>query len=208
MSGAISRIQTERLLVIVRADEPSDHIPEALLAAGVGVVEISLVSRGALTAIERWRGRFPTLTVGAGTVCDAEQCRAAAGAGAQFAVSPGGEPAVFEAARGCRIPYVPGALTPTEVAACLREGAELIKLFPASVVGTEHMRALLGPFPAARFVPTGGVGAAETQSWLRAGATAVAVGSTVVAPGATAPEIERLAREAVTAVAGTEEGEG
>jgi 2-dehydro-3-deoxyphosphogluconate aldolase/(4S)-4-hydroxy-2-oxoglutarate aldolase len=200
----IAAIERARLLVIIRVDDPEDVLVEALLEAGVEVVELSLVSRGSIATIERWRSRFPELVLGAGTVLDEDSCARAIDAGAAFLISPGFEPAVSARARAAGVPYIPGALTPTEIRTCLASGSTLVKLFPATPLGPGYVRHLLGPFPQLRLLPTGGVDESNARAFLTAGAAAVAVGSSIVAPGSTREGVSRAAAQLVGAIAAIE----
>jgi 2-dehydro-3-deoxyphosphogluconate aldolase / (4S)-4-hydroxy-2-oxoglutarate aldolase len=210
MSGPIdplAAIERTRLLTIIRADDPDDAIAEALVAAGVEVVELSLISQGALATLERWRARFPQLVLGAGTVLGADACERAVAAGASFLISPGLERTVAERARVAGVPYIPGALTPSEIRACLDEGASLVKLFPAAPLGAGYLRQLLGPFPRLRLMPTGGVDGSNAHAFLAAGAAAVAVGSSIVGPDSTYQSVNAAAAQLVGAIAAINQGE-
>ena len=119
-------------------------------------VEIALTTPDAATAIREIRTTHPTLLVGAGTVLSSYDVTASVKAGAMFVVSPGHAPDVLDAARHALLLAIPGVLTPTEVQRALGV-APLLKLFPAGLGGPELLRALRGPFPDVRFMPTGGV---------------------------------------------------
>jgi 2-dehydro-3-deoxyphosphogluconate aldolase/(4S)-4-hydroxy-2-oxoglutarate aldolase len=207
MADPIAELERCRLVSIVRMDEPGEEIARALLDAGVSVVELSLVSAGALATLSRWRERFPELVLGAGTVLDGEACARAIEAGASFLISPGLEPSVAEVAREAAVPYIPGALTATEIGACLAEGAQLVKLFPALPLGPAYLSQLLGPFPHLRLLPTGGVTETSAPAFLAAGAVAVAVGSSIVGPGSTYDSVRSAAARMVDAIAANDKGD-
>ncbi|MFC8094551.1 bifunctional 4-hydroxy-2-oxoglutarate aldolase/2-dehydro-3-deoxy-phosphogluconate aldolase [Streptomyces sp. NPDC057301] len=134
----------------------------------------------ALRVIEKARGLLgPDALLGAGTVLTADDARRAAEAGAAYTVTPGVTEAVA-ASRALGLPVLAGALTPTEVASAVSEGATAVKLFPAGPGGVELLRALRGPFPEVPFVPVGGIGARAARDHLAAGAVAVGVGSPLV----------------------------
>jgi 2-dehydro-3-deoxyphosphogluconate aldolase/(4S)-4-hydroxy-2-oxoglutarate aldolase len=147
----------------------------ALARGGITAIELTFTVPSAEEAIAELAGE-EGLLVGAGTVLDADQARAAVAAGARYLVAPNLDPAVVEAARELGAPLLPGALTPTEVAAAMRV-APVVKLFPAGLGGPAHLGALRGPFPGLRAVPTGGVSADNLADWLDAGALAVGAGS-------------------------------
>jgi 2-dehydro-3-deoxyphosphogluconate aldolase / (4S)-4-hydroxy-2-oxoglutarate aldolase len=190
----IATIREDRLLAIVRLEAPADAIAEALASAGVRAVEISLVARDAATTIARWSERFAgLLSIGAGTVVTGEAAERALAAGARYLVSPGFDPEVAGRARGARIPYVPGTMTPTEVQHALADGAELVKLFPAAALGPGYVRDLLGPFPQASFLATGGIDETNARAFLDAGAVAVAAGGSLVREGRSPAEVAQAA---------------
>jgi 2-dehydro-3-deoxyphosphogluconate aldolase/(4S)-4-hydroxy-2-oxoglutarate aldolase len=153
----------------------------ALAAGGVGAVEITLTTPGALEAIaELASDRVPGYIVGAGTVLDEPAARAAIAAGARFVVSPTLDRAVVRCCRDAGVPCMPGALTPTELLEAWRAGASVVKLFPASAVGPRYLREVLAPLPFLRVVPSGGVSLDNASDWIRAGAVAVSVGGALV----------------------------
>jgi 2-dehydro-3-deoxyphosphogluconate aldolase/(4S)-4-hydroxy-2-oxoglutarate aldolase len=205
-SDPIAVIERQRLLVIVRRAHPEDWIPAALEAGGVRVVEISLAADGAVEAISRWRVGFERLVIGAGTILTPAHAAAAAEAGASFLVSPGLHPGVGDQARRAGVPYIPGALTPTEVHACMASGAPLVKLFPAARLGPGYVRDLRGPFPDLRLMPTGGVDESNARLFLDAGAAAVAVGGGLLASGATPDAVEAAARRLTALISEPDKG--
>ncbi|HWK26429.1 MAG TPA: bifunctional 4-hydroxy-2-oxoglutarate aldolase/2-dehydro-3-deoxy-phosphogluconate aldolase [Solirubrobacter sp.] len=189
-----------RLIAVVRAPSAADAVSagHALLAGGVTAVEITYTTPDAAAAIARLRAELPELLVGAGTVISTAQLRESIDAGAAFAVSPHLDPAIAQLAVDAGLAYLPGVLTPTEVAAA-RAYSPVLKLFPASLGGVGHLKALRGPFPDVQFVPTGGVNPGNVADWFAAGAFAVGAGSDLLADGDPA-EITRRARAYVAAL--------
>ena len=161
-------------------------VAEALLQAGLPVVEITLTVPNAIDAISAVAKRFSgKLLVGAGTVTDAETARRAVEAGAEFIVTPCLVPEVIEAAHRADVAVLPGALTPTEVFEAFRLGGDMVKVFPAqSVGGAAYLRALRGPFPNIPLVPTGGVTLDNIAEMFKAGAAAVGVGTELISQDA------------------------
>lgn len=189
------RLRRERAIAIVRADAGVEEIVRAVWAGGVGLVEVSLTSRDALAAIVRLAAEAtPERQIGAGTVLDGAQAAAATEAGASFLVSPALDTELVAWAAREDVPHLPGVLTPTELAQARAAGAGPLKLFPATLGGPAYVRALLGPFPDAELVPTGGIDAANAGDYLAAGAVAVAVGSSLTGLGDPA-RIEQAAAE-------------
>ena len=162
--SAIERLCDDRFLAILRRPPDLDAAAEKLVAAGVGVLEITLDTPGALEAIARWSERA---TVFAGTVRTQAEADAATEAGAEALVSP---TLVF---LEHKVPHVPGAFTPTEVETAHRAGAPLVKLFPAGPLGPAYVRALLTPLAEVRLLATGGVTPENAGHFLDAGAVAV-----------------------------------
>jgi len=179
--SAIERIRHERLVAVLRRVADVDARVDALAAAGVGVVEITLDDPDALAAIERTRDRGD-VTVIAGTVRRADQVDAAVSAGAEAVVSPAFSRAVVERAAELGVPAIPGALTPTEVEAAWVAGAALVKLFPGTLGGPAYVKDLLAPLADVPLLITGGVNAQNALSFLEAGAVAVGVGSALEDP--------------------------
>jgi 2-dehydro-3-deoxyphosphogluconate aldolase / (4S)-4-hydroxy-2-oxoglutarate aldolase len=174
-ADVVARIGARRVVGILRCDEP-ERVGAAVIDGGVDVVEVPLGVPGALAAISSLSASFPSALVGAGTVMSAADARAALGAGARFLLSPVLRPEVVAAAHAAGAAAVPGAFTPTEIDACMRAGADLVKLFPADRLTPADLRVLLAALPDARLLPTGGISAANAADWLAAGAVAVGVG--------------------------------
>lgn len=179
----LALLQRHRLLAIVRGDfqDKALSIAHELCEAGIRLLEFSTVSPGwaeNIRAITQAYG--DRLAVGAGTVLHLDQVRQAADAGAAFVVSPNTNPAVITATHNFDMASFPGALTPTEVVLALDAGADAVKLFPAAAFGPSYVRALRGPFPSLRLIPTGGVHTGNLREYLQNGAWAVAVGSELV----------------------------
>lgn len=201
----LSALRSQRLLAIIRGTDAAAALQTvtALAEEGVGLIEVSLTTPHALSVISRASRELGTRAmVGAGTVITAQDAAGAADAGATFIVTPAVVPAIgVAAARG--LPVVAGALTPTEVVRATQEGAEAVKLFPASLGGVRYLRALLDPFPGTAFVPVGGVDAGAAREYLAAGAIAVGVGSPLIADAASGGPLTGLrerAREFLQAV--------
>lgn len=198
-----------RLVAIVRLRGPAPlvEIADALIDGGIAALEFTLTTPGALDAVERCRARWgDAAVIGAGTVLDAEQARRALERGAQFLVSPGFDAAVIDAAHAGGALAMPGALTPTEIVAAWRTGADVVKVFPARQFGPSYIADVLAPLPDIPLMPTGGVDAANAAAYLRAGAVAVAAGGTLIDVDAAArgdwAAITARARALADAVAG------
>ncbi len=154
-------------VVVIKELSETDKILTALKNDGINTAEITFRTACAAEAIAYACKNYPDMNVGAGTVINAEQCEAALAAGAKFIVSPGLSPAVAKICKLRGVPYYPGCVTPTEIMAALELGITTVKFFPANVYGgLKAMKALAGPFPQIKFIPTGGVDASNLDEYL------------------------------------------
>lgn len=181
-------------------------VGRALLAGGIGAIEVTLRTDAALDAIAALARDVPQLKVGAGTVLDAAQLRQVQQAGASFAVSPGSSAELLAAAVDLRIAYLPGVATGSEVMAALAAGHRLLKVFPVDAINAlALLAAWRGPFAQARFCPTGGIDAARAPEYLRQSNVACLGGSWLTPADALRgrdwARVERLAREATALAA-------
>jgi 2-dehydro-3-deoxyphosphogluconate aldolase/(4S)-4-hydroxy-2-oxoglutarate aldolase len=167
--------------VVTLTDErEAETLGEALLAGGLPVAEVVLRTPGSLVALRRL-AEEPGLTIGAGTVLTPGQLADAAGAGAAFIVSPGLTDSLADAAADARLPFLPGAVTASEIMRALDLGLRMVKFFPAATSGgPAAIAALAAPFPSMRFVPTGGIGPDAARSYLELEAVAAVGGSWMV----------------------------
>lgn len=176
-------------------------LARALVRGGIGVIEVTLRTAQALRAIEAIASEVPEICVGAGTVMSPEDLNLAAMAGAAFAISPGATRELLAAGANFRIPYLPAVASATELMSALNAGFRYFKLFPANVAGgVLALKAFHGPFPEARFCPTGGIDLQTAGSYLDL-PNVLCVGGSWLAPGDLLKSrdwarIEGLAREA------------
>lgn len=180
---AIQRVLETGLVAIIRADsgEQLASVAEALYEGGIDVIEVTFTVPGVLDILAAVRQRLgQQILLGAGTVLDAESARAALLAGAEFIVAPNVNPDVIRLCRRYSKVVMPGAFTPTEVVTAWEKGADFVKIFPADVGGPAYLKALKGPLPQVRFLPTGGVNLETLPDFVRAGAAAVGLGSALV----------------------------
>ena len=190
-----------RVLAVVRAPSADSAVraSDALAAGGVTGIEITYSTPDAASALRRIADRHGNaILLGAGTVTTPEQAAQAADAGAQFLVSPGTRRRLTEAMRDTGLLVLTGALTPSEVMAAVEYGADVVKIFPASLGGPAFLRSLRGPFPDVPLMPTGGVTPDNLGEWIDAGALAVGAGGELVSMADLVAErydvVERKAR--------------
>ena len=175
-----------RVVPVITLDRLDDAVPlaRALVAGGVRLLEITLRTAAGLDGARAIMQAVPDAVVGIGTVLTPDDLRRAVEAGASFALSPGATPDLLAAAAGVPIPFLPGVATASELMAALARGFTTVKFFPAtSAGGLPALRALAGPFPQARFCPTGGITEANAAEWL-ALPNVVAVGGSWLTPAA------------------------
>ncbi len=180
---SLDLIRDTGVIAIMRA-QSSDQLlraADAIREGGVCVIEVTMTTPGALSVVEQAVSKYGEgVLFGVGSVLDAETARAAVLAGAQFVVSPSFKPELVEVCRRYSIPVIPGAFTPTEILATWECGADMVKVFPASLGGPALIKAIKAPLPQIELVPVGGVDMDSTADFIRAGATAVGVGSALI----------------------------
>jgi len=172
------------LIPVLRAKSAAQGhaVVEAMLAGGVTVVEVTMTVPGAVDLLQELKKQHGgNLLLGAGTVTTAAQAEATIEAGAEFVVSPSLHPEVIATTKKLGKVSIPGALTPTEAITAWDAGADYVKIFPCSAVGgASYLKALLAPFPHLKLIPTGGVTLQTAESFLKAGARALGIGSDLV----------------------------
>jgi len=205
----LSSIVDIGIVPIVRTSSADSAIKavEAIYRGGIRAAEITMTVPGAIRALEKVADQFgDKIMLGAGTVLDPETARACMLAGAEFIVTPSLRVSTIEIVQRYSKVITPGAMTPTEVLTAWESGADMIKVFPCgNLGGPKYIKALKGPFPHIEMVPTGGVNLETAGEFLKAGASAVAVGSELV-DGKTIKEgrydiIEERARQYLAVIA-------
>jgi 2-dehydro-3-deoxyphosphogluconate aldolase/(4S)-4-hydroxy-2-oxoglutarate aldolase len=203
MAEALATLSRIGLVPVITIDSPRDAVPlaEALLDGGIGCAEVTFRTPSAGEAIHGISSTCGELLVGAGTVLTVEQAEQATQAGARYVVAPGFDPAVVDWCQAHNVPVIPGVATPTEISMALARGLDLLKFFPAEAMGgVQMLRALSAPFASVRFVPTGGITAANLPQYLALPNVAACGGSwmakeSMISAGKFT-EIARLSRQA------------
>lgn len=177
-------IERVGLIPVLRAHSAAQAhaVVKALMAGGINIVEVTMTVPGAVDLLRGLKREYADdLLLGSGTVTTADEAGATIEAGAEFVVSPSFHPEVVSVTHDCGKVSIPGALTPTEVITAWRAGADYVKVFPCFAMGgASYLKALLAPFPELKLIPTGGVTLQTADSFLRAGARALGVGSDLV----------------------------
>ena len=196
----IAALSNLGVIAIIRTQSAEAVAPvvEALMAGGLNTIEITMTVPGALEIIRQTRAKFgEKVLLGAGTILDAKTCQAVIATGAEYIVTPIMRPELVAAAHALGKPVALGAYTPTEAQLAHEAGADFVKIFPADGLGPNYIKNLKAPLPHLRLVPTGGVTPQNVGDWIRAGATAVGVGSALVSAQVLKdqnwPELTRLA---------------
>jgi 2-dehydro-3-deoxyphosphogluconate aldolase/(4S)-4-hydroxy-2-oxoglutarate aldolase len=182
--NAAGLLAEQRVVPVVVVDRVDHAVPLArtLLAAGLTAIEVTLRTDAGLAAIERIAKDVPGMLVGAGSVRSAAQVTDVKSAGAMFAVSPGSSDALLDAVAHVELPFVPGAVTASEILKLLDLGYTLQKFFPAELSGgVAFLEAIAAPIPEASFMPTGGVGPGNAQDYLSL-ANVACIGGSWIAP--------------------------
>ncbi len=202
-----ARIVELAIVPAVRAANTDEALfaAEAVSRGGLPIVELTMTVPKATELIAHLVKKHPHMLVGAGTVLDLETARACLAAGARFISSPGLDLEILEFTVKAGVIAMPGALTPTEIMAAVKAGADFVKIFPCSQVGgVDYLHALKAPFPRVSFIAAGGVNQQTAGKYLSAGAIAVGIGADLIPPRAItsreAAWIEELARRYVHTV--------
>ena len=178
--------RSARVIPVLTIERLEDAVPlaKALVAGGVRVLEVTLRTPSAIEAAKAIMANVPEAVVGIGTILNADDLGRAEAVGVKFGISPGATPELLQAAAASRLPFAPGIATASELMQALAHGFDLVKFFPAEQSGgIKALRALAGPFPGARFCPTGGIGEANAAAWLNE-PNVVAAGGSWLCPAA------------------------
>lgn len=201
--NAAELLRGHRVVPVVVIDDAQKAVTLAktLLDAGLHAIEVTLRTPAALDAIRRIAREVPELVVGAGSVRHAAQVAEIVGAGARFGVCPGSSPELLDAVDNAALPFIPGAITPSETLALLERGYSLQKFFPAELSGgAQYLKGIAAPVPEAHFMPTGGVTVTNAPQYLALDNVSC-IGGTWIAPAhalaaSDFAAIAELAREA------------
>ena len=180
----IDKLLSEKMMTLVRSNSQSEGqaLADALVEAGVKVIEITLTTPGAHKIIEKLL-KNKDLLVGAGTVRTVKEVKKLEDIGVSFIVSPNTNEDVITATKKLNLVSMPGVSTPSEVAIAEESGADILKLFPATILGPDHLKMLREPFPGNRWCPTAGITLDSIPKWFEAGANLVGLGGPVTKDG-------------------------
>lgn len=182
MASVVDEIKACGVVAVLRADSPDElmDVSKALREGGVVAIEVTMTVPGALKVIEEASAQMTDTIIGVGSVLDPETARAAILAGAEYVVCPILNTAVIEMAKRYGKAVMPAGFTPTEILTAWQAGADVVKVFPASVGGPSYFKDIKGPLPQIELMPTGGVDINTTPEFIKNGAAAVGAGSAMV----------------------------
>ncbi|MBX2976857.1 MAG: bifunctional 4-hydroxy-2-oxoglutarate aldolase/2-dehydro-3-deoxy-phosphogluconate aldolase [Ignavibacteriaceae bacterium] len=179
----LAEVITRKAVAVIRAKDPDKlrRIIESLAEGGITIAEITMTVPNAIQLIEKMSKEVSkNIIIGVGSVLNRETAISAINAGAKYVVSPILKKEVIDAAHANDVPVMPGCFTPTEAQTAFEYGADIIKVFPADVLGMSFFKAILAPMPHLKLMPTGGVTLTNPGEWIKAGACAVGLGSSLL----------------------------
>lgn len=182
-TSIVRAVEEAGVVAVIRLKEAAkvSAVIETLAAGGVRVLEITMTVPGAIEVIRSVAGALPDeVILGAGTVLDADTARRVIDAGARFIVAPTFDPDTILACHERDVPAMPGCFSPTEILRAWRLGADIVKVFPATSLGAGYIKDVRAPLPDIKLMPTGGVTPENAGDWIKAGAVAVGIGSSLV----------------------------
>lgn len=182
----IQKIRDEKIICIVRSEDYSEieKIIDSVVSGGVNLIEITMTVPNAIEIIKNLVSKYKNMqvTIGAGTVLDAETARLVINAGAEFVVSPIFNNDLMKMCNRYRTLMIPGISTPTEANIAMENGADIVKLFPRNAYQADIIKVFKGPFPYINIIPTGNISIDDASNWIKNGAFAIGVGGEIVNP--------------------------
>lgn len=207
----IQQIAEQGVVAVLRADTAEEvvRMAEQAIEGGIKVIEITMTVPNALRAIEELASKYSSTAkdpskfaiIGVGTVLDPETARAAILAGSEFVVGPSLNPETVILCNRYRVPVMPGCMTIKEIQQALELGVDVVKLFPGNAFSPGMIKAIKGPLPQANIMPTGGVSLSNLAEWIKAGATAVGIGSDLTADAVKTGDFSLIAKKSAEYVA-------
>ena len=181
----LAKIKETGIVPVIRAKSADEalKLTEAIYDGGINIFEITMTVPGAIEVIKELTEKYKEnndVVIGAGSVLDAPTAKTAIQAGAKFVVGPSFDKEMVSLCNRYQVPVIPGAVTPTEVVKAMEAGADVVKIFPATLFGPKIIKAIKGPIPHAPLLPTGGVNLKNVAEWVAAGSYAVGAGSAIV----------------------------
>lgn len=202
-SDLLNTFEESRIMAIFRGETTQEILDYTELLRGIGIsyFEVTLNAGDPFRAMEALRSEYGSqLPIGAGTVMTRVDVERAVDHGAEFIVCPHVDELIIERGRELGVPVVPGAFTPTELSRAVAAGAEMVKLFPISPVGSDYIRQIRGPFPEVKLMTTGGVSPELARSCIKEGANGVGVGMQLLGSLTSPAELTRCARDLLQSV--------
>lgn len=183
LQSTLNKIILDKAIVIIRVKDSEQvlRIVEAVHRGGLSSIEITMVTPNVLEHIRKVSLEMgDEINIGAGSVLSAAAAQMAIEAGARYIVSPVSKPEIIKAAHQYGAAVIPGAMTPAEILNAHENEADIVKVFPTNILGSEYVRTILGPMPQLRLMPSGGVTIENATDWLKAGSCCLGIGSAVI----------------------------
>lgn len=207
----VQQVVEEGVVAVLRGKTPEEvvEMAEQAIEGGIKVIEVTMTVPFALRAIETLAKKYSSTTkdpskfaiIGVGTVLDPETARAAILSGSEFVVGPSLNPATVQLCNRYRVPILPGVMTIQEIQAALDLGVDIVKLFPGNLFSPSMIKAIKGPLPQANVMPTGGVSLSNLGEWIKAGASAVGIGSDLTTEAVKTGDFSLIAKKSAEYVA-------
>jgi 2-dehydro-3-deoxyphosphogluconate aldolase/(4S)-4-hydroxy-2-oxoglutarate aldolase len=179
----VKKILDNKIVAVIRMEDANKllNVVDAIYKGGVDIIEITMTVPGAINLIEKTAEKFgESVLIGVGSVLKKETAQDAINAGAKFVVSPIFKEEIIDLVHKNNLPAFPGCFTPTEIYKAYERGAEIIKVFPADILGMQFIKAVKAPIPEINLMPTGGVTLSNIKDWIQAGACAVGIGTALL----------------------------
>lgn len=179
----VNEVISRKVVAVLRIKEAGKlkKVIDAIYEGGISVVEITMTVPNAIRLIEKMSGELSkNILLGVGSVLDPRTAEDAVKAGAKYVVSPVLKKEIIETAHRFDVPAMPGCFTPTEIQTAYESGADIIKVFPADILGMAFFKGVLAPMPHLKLMPTGGVTLINAGDWIKSGACAVGIGSALL----------------------------
>lgn len=207
----VQQVVEEGVVAVLRGNTPEEvvEMAEQAIEGGIKVIEVTMTVPFALRAIETLAKKYSSTAkdpskyaiIGVGTVLDPETARAAILSGSEFVVGPSLNPATVQLCNRYRVPILPGVMTIQEIQTALELGVDIVKLFPGNLFSPSMIKAIKGPLPQANVMPTGGVSLSNLGEWIKAGASAVGIGSDLTNDAVKTGDFRLIAKKSAEYVA-------
>ena len=179
----LKKIIGNKLIAVIRTNSKDNLMPfiDVIIKSGINSIEITLTTPNALSVIKKLKSNYKgSILIGAGTVTDLDSAKKALDVGAEYIVTPILNMEVIDYVKKSRFPIISGAFSPTEIYNSFHAGSDMIKIFPANLLGIENFKSIQVIMPKLTLMPTGGISSENAREWLNAGADVLGIGSSLI----------------------------